>query len=143
MLGLGRALGETIVVYAIISPAFGLTTRPLQSGTNTIASHIASRYSESSGVALSGLLGAGLVLFLFTLVINTARRCGGQPIALRRRARRSDDQRPRPAGRRRPGRPSPAATSPSYAGRGGGSASAAPTPSWSPTSSAPSPAPSA
>jgi len=71
MLGLGRALGETIVVYAIISPAFGLTTRPLQSGTNTIASHIASRYSESNGVALSGLLGAGLVLFLFTLVVNT------------------------------------------------------------------------
>jgi phosphate transport system permease protein len=71
MLGLGRALGETIVVYAIISPAFGITTRPLQSGTNTIASHIASRYSESNGLALSGLLGAGLVLFLFTLVINT------------------------------------------------------------------------
>ncbi len=71
MLGLGRALGETIVVYAVISPMFEFTTHPLQSGTNTIASHIASRYSESSGVALSGLLGAGLVLFLFTLVINT------------------------------------------------------------------------
>jgi phosphate transport system permease protein len=71
MLGLGRALGETIVVYALISPIFALTTHPLQSGTNTIASHIASRYSESGGVALSGLLGAGLVLFLFTLVINT------------------------------------------------------------------------
>jgi phosphate transport system permease protein len=71
MLGLGRALGETIVVYAIISPIFTLTTKPLQSGTNTIAAHIASRYSESDGIALSGLLGAGLVLFLFTLVINT------------------------------------------------------------------------
>jgi phosphate transport system permease protein len=71
MLGLGRALGETIVVYAIISPIFTITTRPLQSGTNTIASHIASRYSESNGLSLAGLLGAGLVLFLFTLVINT------------------------------------------------------------------------
>jgi len=71
MLGLGRALGETIVVYAIISPSFDFTTRPLQSGTNTIAAHIASRYSESGGLALSGLLGAGLILFLFTLVINT------------------------------------------------------------------------
>ncbi|HET6938057.1 MAG TPA: phosphate ABC transporter permease subunit PstC [Nocardioides sp.] len=71
MLGLGRALGETIVVYALISPMFGFTTHPLQSGTNTIASHIASRYSESQGVALAGLLGAGLVLFAFTLVINT------------------------------------------------------------------------
>jgi phosphate transport system permease protein len=71
MLGLGRALGETITVYAIISPVFEFTTRPLQSGTNTIAAHIASRYSESSGLGLAGLLGAGLVLFLFTLVINT------------------------------------------------------------------------
>jgi phosphate transport system permease protein len=71
MLGLGRALGETIVVYAIISPIFTFTTHPLQSGTNTIASHIASRYSESNGLSLAGLLGAGLVLFLFTLVINT------------------------------------------------------------------------
>ncbi|MCW2794833.1 phosphate ABC transporter permease subunit PstC [Nocardioides sp.] len=71
MLGLGRALGETIVVFAIISPMFEFTTHPLESGTNTIAAHIAIRYSESSGVALSGLLGAGLILFLFTLVINT------------------------------------------------------------------------
>ena len=71
MLGLGRALGETIVVYAVISPMFEFTTHPFESGTNTIASHIASRYSESSGVALSGLLGAGLMLFVFTLVINT------------------------------------------------------------------------
>jgi phosphate transport system permease protein len=71
MLGLGRALGETIVVYAVISPMFDFTTHPFESGTNTIASHIASRYSESQGVALAGLLGAGLVLFGFTLVINT------------------------------------------------------------------------
>ena len=71
MLGFGRALGETIVVYAIIAPVFTFTTHPLQSGTNTIAAHIASRYSESGSLALSGLLGAGLVLFAFTLVINT------------------------------------------------------------------------
>ena len=72
MLGLGRALGETIVVFLIISPMFDFTTRPLQSGTNAIAPHIALRYSESNGVALAGLLGAGLVLFVFTLIINTA-----------------------------------------------------------------------
>ena len=85
MLGLGRALGETIVVYAIISPIFDLTTHPLQSGTNTIAAHIASATPESDGLALVGLLGAGLVLFLFTLVINTLAACRRQPIALRRR----------------------------------------------------------
>ena len=72
MLGLGRALGETIVVFLIISPMFDFTTHPLQSGTNSIAPHIALRYSESSGIALAGLLGAGLVLFVFTLLINTA-----------------------------------------------------------------------
>lgn len=71
MLGLGRALGETIVVYALISPMFEFTTHPLESGTNTIAAHIASRYSESDGIPMAGLLGAGLVLFLFTLVLNT------------------------------------------------------------------------
>ncbi|KAA1421016.1 phosphate ABC transporter permease subunit PstC [Nocardioides humilatus] len=72
MLGLGRALGETIVVYALISPIFDWTTHPLESGTNTIAAHIASRYSESNGNAFAGLLAAGMVLFAFTLVINTA-----------------------------------------------------------------------
>ena len=71
MLGLGRALGETIVVYTIISPTFTITTHPLESGSNTIAAHIAARYSESNGVGLAGLLGAGLVLFVFTLVINS------------------------------------------------------------------------
>jgi phosphate transport system permease protein len=72
VLGLGRALGETIVVLIIIAPVFTYTTHPFQSGTNSIASHIAARYSESNGVSMAGLLGAGLVLFAFTLVINTA-----------------------------------------------------------------------
>lgn len=72
VLGLGRALGETIVVVMIIAPNFTLTTHPLESGTNSISAHIAARYSESSAIGMSGLLGAGLVLFAFTLVINTA-----------------------------------------------------------------------
>jgi phosphate transport system permease protein len=72
VLGLGRALGETIVVLMIIAPEFEFTTHPLESGANSIAAHIAARYSESNGVAMAGLLGAGLVLFLFTLLINTA-----------------------------------------------------------------------
>jgi phosphate transport system permease protein len=71
MLGLGRALGETIAVYLIISPILEYTTHPLQSGTNTIAAFIASRASESSTIGLDGLLGAGLVLFLLTLLVNS------------------------------------------------------------------------
>ena len=70
MLGLGRALGETVAVYLIISPVFEITTHPLQSGTHSISALIATLSTESSGVALAGLLAAGLVLFLFTLVVN-------------------------------------------------------------------------
>jgi phosphate transport system permease protein len=71
MLGLGRALGETIAVYLIISPILDYTTHPLQSGSNTIAAFIASRSTESSSIGLAGLLGAGLVLFLLTLLVNS------------------------------------------------------------------------
>lgn len=50
---------------------FELTTRPMQSGSNTIAAHIASRASESTKFGLSALLATGLVLFALTLVVNT------------------------------------------------------------------------
>ena len=71
MLGLGRALGETIAVVLIISPAFDLKFQPLEIGTNTVSALIASRFGEASEAQLSALLTAGLVLFLMTLVINT------------------------------------------------------------------------
>ncbi|GAA3883645.1 phosphate ABC transporter permease subunit PstC [Saccharothrix violaceirubra] len=70
MLGLGRALGETIAVALIISPAFDVKFRPLEKGGNTISQLIALRFGESSPFQLSALLAAGLVLFLFTLLIN-------------------------------------------------------------------------
>ena len=72
MLGLGRALGESIAVFIIVSPVFSYTTHPLQSGSNTIAALIVERAGESSDFGLAALLAAGLVLFLFTLLINTA-----------------------------------------------------------------------
>lgn len=71
MLGLGRALGETIAVLLIISPSFDLKFRPLEIGTETISALIAGRFGEASPAQLSALLTAGLVLFLITLVINT------------------------------------------------------------------------
>lgn len=70
MLGLGRALGETIAVALIISPAFDVKFRLLEKGGNTISELIALRFGESSPFQLSALLAAGLVLFLFTLLIN-------------------------------------------------------------------------
>ena len=71
MLGLGRALGETITVYLIISPAFNNSSHILESGGNTIAALIAIKFPDSDSVAISALMAAGLVLFVLTLIINT------------------------------------------------------------------------
>jgi phosphate transport system permease protein len=70
MLGLGRALGETIAVYMIISPIFVINWELLKTGTNSVSALIALRYGESSEFGLSALMAAGLVLFLITLAIN-------------------------------------------------------------------------
>jgi phosphate transport system permease protein len=71
MLALGRALGETVAVYLIISPDFALKWRPLEIGTITTASLIANFFGDASNVQLSALLAAGFVLFVMTLVVNT------------------------------------------------------------------------
>ena len=72
MLGLGRALGETIAVTLIISPLFdpGSLTHVLQLGGNSIASLIALRFSESNEFGISALMAAGLTLFVITLIVN-------------------------------------------------------------------------
>jgi phosphate transport system permease protein len=71
MLSLGRALGETIAVALIISPAFDIKIRVLEVGTITVSSLIANRFGEASAGQLSALLTAGFVLFLGTLLVNT------------------------------------------------------------------------
>jgi len=70
MLGLGRALGETIAVYLIISPVFVIQPHILQNGTSSVSSLIALRYGEASEMGMSALMAAGLALFLMTLVFN-------------------------------------------------------------------------
>jgi phosphate transport system permease protein len=72
MLGLGRALGETIAITLIISPTFEISrlTHILQTGGNSIASLIALRFSESSSFGISALMAAGLTLFVITLLVN-------------------------------------------------------------------------
>ncbi|MEU3978777.1 phosphate ABC transporter permease subunit PstC [Streptomyces sp. NPDC026672] len=72
MLGLGRALGETIAVYLIISPVFVIQPHILQNGTSSVSSLIALRYGEASELGMSALMAAGLALFLMTLVVNFA-----------------------------------------------------------------------
>ena len=71
MLGLGRALGETIAVLLIVSPEFLIKPRILEVGTNTISALIAGRFGDATDIQLSALLAAGFVLFLITLVVNT------------------------------------------------------------------------
>lgn len=70
MLALGRALGETIAIYMIISPIFYINWEVLKTGSNSISALIALRYGEASEFGLSALMAAGLALFLITLVIN-------------------------------------------------------------------------
>jgi phosphate transport system permease protein len=70
MLGLGRALGETIVVLLIISPVFNINLHILQAGGNSISALIATRANESSSFGTSALMAAGLALFALTLIVN-------------------------------------------------------------------------
>lgn len=70
MLGLGRALGETIAVVLIISPLFKINIHILQDGSNSVSSLIALRYGDASGFGLSALMAAGLALFMLTLAVN-------------------------------------------------------------------------
>jgi phosphate transport system permease protein len=70
MLGLGRALGETIVVILIISPVYTANFHFLQSGGNSISYLIANLVGESSSFGVSALMAAGLALFALTLIVN-------------------------------------------------------------------------
>jgi|SRR5579872_90059 len=72
MLGLGRAMGETIAVALIVSPIFTISPRILQAGANPIAPFIATHFGFGGKLGLAGLVGAGFVLFCFTLVVNLA-----------------------------------------------------------------------
>jgi phosphate transport system permease protein len=75
MLGLGRALGETMAVAIILSVS-GIVTFNLVSSSNptTIAANIALNFPESSGIHVNALIASGLVLFGITLVVNMAAR---------------------------------------------------------------------
>jgi len=75
MLGLGRALGETMAVTIILSVS-GIVTFNLisQANPSTIAANIALDFPESSGLAVNTLIASGLVLFAITLVTNLAAR---------------------------------------------------------------------
>jgi phosphate transport system permease protein len=70
MLGLGRALGETMAVTLVISPVYAVQPRILLHGTSSISSLIALHYGESTPLGISALFAAGLALFAVTLLVN-------------------------------------------------------------------------
>jgi phosphate transport system permease protein len=71
MLGLGRALGEAIAVTLVIALVFRPNFQILASGGNSIPALINNLFGTGGKLGLAGLLAAGLVLFVFTLVVNT------------------------------------------------------------------------
>ena len=73
MLGLGRALGETMAVAIILAPG-AFSWNLLGSGNKTIPSEIALNFPEAAGLRLSELIAAGLVLFVITLAVNMVAR---------------------------------------------------------------------
>jgi phosphate transport system permease protein len=73
MLGLGRALGETMAVALVLSSG-ALTASLIQSGNQTIAAEIALGFPEASGLRVNTLIAAGLILFVITLAVNMIAR---------------------------------------------------------------------
>jgi len=83
MLGLGRALGETIAVALVLSPGFVISLHVLEpSKGNTIAANIALGFGEATETGRGALIASGLVLFVITLVVNVIARA----VIYRRRA---------------------------------------------------------
>lgn len=70
MLGLGRALGETVAVYLLLNLVFRYNFRILESEGGNVASLIATKFGEATEYELKALVAAGFVLFLLTLVVN-------------------------------------------------------------------------
>ena len=75
MLGLGRALGETMAVAIVLSVSGGITFNLISSGNpSTIAANIALEFPESSGIDINTLIASGLALFVITLAVNMLAR---------------------------------------------------------------------
>ncbi|WP_181806987.1 phosphate ABC transporter permease subunit PstC [Streptomyces shenzhenensis] len=74
MLGLGRALGETMAVATVLSPDFDIHLSLLNPGGGTFAQNIASKFGEATQDGRDALIASGLVLFVITLLVNGAAR---------------------------------------------------------------------
>lgn len=74
LLGLGRALGETIAIAVVLAANFDIVVHILEPGGNTIAANIANQFAEAGETGRGALIASGLVLFAITIVVNLAAR---------------------------------------------------------------------
>lgn len=72
MLGLGRAMGETVAVYTVLNIVYQVNWQVLFGAGGNIASLILLKFGEAGAYEVDGLMAAGLVLFLLTLAVNFA-----------------------------------------------------------------------
>jgi phosphate transport system permease protein len=72
MLGLGRALGETIAVtFLLTPPTYNFTIHVIEGGGNSITAEIANFYRQYDAKGVAALLACGLVLFVSTMIVNS------------------------------------------------------------------------
>jgi phosphate transport system permease protein len=74
MLGLGRALGETVAVALVLSTTYTISWHILQPGGNTFAANIALQYGYAQKTGIDALIASGMVLFIITLLVNMTAR---------------------------------------------------------------------
>ncbi|GGC71882.1 phosphate ABC transporter permease subunit PstC [Hoyosella rhizosphaerae] len=73
MLGLGRALGETVAVLFLIGSTQKVSTSLLQGG-DSMAAHIAATFQDASPESIRGLMAIGVALFVVTMIVNVVAR---------------------------------------------------------------------
>ena len=70
MLGLGRAMGETVAVFTVLNIVFQVNWHMLLGVGGNVASLIILKFGDASPYEIKALMAAGLVLFLLTLAVN-------------------------------------------------------------------------
>jgi phosphate transport system permease protein len=70
MLGLGRAIGETVAVYTVLNLVYDIRPEILLSAGGSVASLIVTKFGEATAPELKALMAAGFVLFVVTLAVN-------------------------------------------------------------------------
>ena len=70
MLGLGRAMGETVAVFTVLNIVFQINWQMLLGAGGNVASLIILKFGDASPYEIKALMAAGLVLFLMTLAVN-------------------------------------------------------------------------